>query len=149
MTDLLHYALSFYGTKEFPGTDHNPVILNWFHDIGHNWVKTDEVASCSAFINHCAKHQGYEYTRSLNARSWLDIGWPVEVPRPGDLVIFWRGKDKFDPIPGTKLFKGHVGIYVNESQDSIYTLGANQGDEVNISPYSNDRFMEFRRLRKL
>ena len=45
-------AMSFYGLKEVPGKEHNPKILEFFEDIGHEWVKDDETSWCSAFINY-------------------------------------------------------------------------------------------------
>jgi len=141
MIELLTKALSQYGTKEIVGSKHNDIIVNYFKEIGHSWVKDDETAWCSAFINWCAKESGYEYTKKLNARSWLDIGCPTNNPTQGDIVVFWRGnKDGW---------KGHVALYISETEDYIYVLGGNQGNKVQISPYPKYRLLEYRTLNKI
>ena len=66
-------ALTQIGIAEIPGKQHNPAILKYFKEIGHEWVDNDETAWCSAFVNWCCKMTGYEYTGKLNARSWLDL----------------------------------------------------------------------------
>lgn len=139
MINLLLTALRFIGIKEIYGGNHNPTILNMFHAIGHKWVKTDETAWCSAFVNYMAKISGYEYTGKLNARSWLEIGVETTQPRMGDIVVFWR--------ENRQSWKGHVGIYVREDAEFIYCLGGNQSNEVNISKYLKSRVLGFRRLK--
>lgn len=141
MIDLLKVALSQYGIEEVPGDSDNSVIVNYFSEIGHDWVKNDETAWCSAFVNWCAKIANYEYTGKLNARSWLEIGWEVKHPSPGDLVILWRSS------PDS--WKGHVGFYISHDDDNVYVLGGNQGNQVKVSAYSRSRLLCYRRLRKL
>jgi len=31
-------GMEFYGLKEVPGRENNPQIIQWFKDIGHDWV---------------------------------------------------------------------------------------------------------------
>jgi len=141
MMDLLTKALSQYGTKEIEGSLHNDKIVNYFHEIGHEWVKDDETAWCSAFLNWVAKTSGYEYTGKLNARSWLDVGDTIWVPEVGNVVIFWR-VSVYD-------WRGHVGIYIREDENHIYTLGGNQSNEVRISKYPKNRVLGYRKLNKI
>lgn len=136
---LLHIALSFYGLKEVAGAEHNPIILRMFSTIGSSWVKDDETAWCSAFISYCAKIAGLEYSKKLNARSWLEIGKELLSPLLGDLVIFWRGSPDG--------WKGHVGIFIANNDNNIYVLGGNQNNSVCIKPYSLERVLGYRRLR--
>ena len=136
---LLNIALREYGVTEIPGKNDNPRILQYFHEIGQKWVKDDETAWCSAFINWCAKVSGLEYTGKLNARSWLDIGYEVFTSQPGDIVIFWR-VSKED-------WRGHVGLFINYEGDYINVLGGNQGNKVCIKKYHKDRLLGFRKLR--
>lgn len=143
MRKLLRIALSQIGVKEISGSKHNETVLNYFHEIGHKWVTTDETAWCSAFINWVAKKTGFEYTGKLNARSWLDVGIPVNKPRMGDIVVYWRDS------PSS--WKGHVGIFISYSEDGkyIYTLGGNQSNMVCISPYKSSQLLGFRRLKRV
>jgi len=139
MNKILQTALSQYGVTEIVGDVHNPTILKYFKSSGHSWVKDDETAWCSAFINWCAKSSGFKYTGKLNARSWLDIGEELDSPELGDLVIFWR-KSK-DSV------YGHVGLFINEIGDNIYVLGGNQKNMVCIMPYNKAKVLGYRRLK--
>jgi len=143
MSLLLDIALREHGVEETIGGMHNPVILQYFRECGHSWVKDDETAWCSAFMNAMALRAGLEYTGKLNARSWLDIGEEIESPMPGDVVIYWRGS--------IESWKGHVGIFINYDEDGkhINTLGGNQSNKVCISGYDKGRLLGFRRLRVL
>lgn len=136
---MITKALSQYGIKEIPGAENNPEIMKYFKEIGCEWVQDDETAWCSAFINWCAKTSAKPYTGKLNARSWLDIGEPIEgFQKIGDVVVFWRE----DP----KGWKGHVGIFIRETEEFIYTLGGNQNNQVCIKPYPRSRLLSYRRL---
>jgi len=141
MKDLLYKALGQYGVKEIAGEVDNPVIVDYFREIGHSWVKDDETAWCSAFVNWCAKTTGYEYSGKLDARSWFSVGESVLKPMTGDVVILWRvSKDSW---------KGHVGIFINQDSKNIYILGGNQSNSVRISPYSKGRLLGYRRLKRI
>ena len=138
---LLEVALQEYGLKEIPGEYHNPKILRFFDEIGHEWVDNDETAWCSAFINWCCKQISVERSGKLDARSWLKVGNQITVPVVGDIVVFWR--DKKDS------WKGHVGIFINDHNGIIETLGGNQNNSVCIKPYPKDRLLGYRRLRTI
>jgi uncharacterized protein (TIGR02594 family) len=138
MKELLRIALSFYGTKAITGKLNNQLIVDMFAEIGHKWVRTDDVAWCSAFINYCAKKAGLLYTGSLAARSWLKAGKAVENPEMGDLVVFWRITEDSD--------YGHVGIFINEDGNYVNVLGGNQAGMVRISQYEKSRVLGYRRL---
>ena len=143
MSTLLDIALREYGIEEIVGGEHNPIILQYFHESGHEWVHDDETAWCSAFMNAMAFRARLEHTGKLNARSWLDVGEEIESPMPGDVVILWRGS------PDS--WKGHVGIYINHDEDErhINILGGNQGNKVCIAGYDKGRLLGYRRLRLL
>lgn len=142
MIDLLSAGLAEYGIRELPRKEHNKRILEYFADIGHEWVKDDETAWCSAFINYIAKNTGYPYTGKLNARSWLKLGKSViDAPKIGDLVIFWR--------ESPQSWKGHVGLFIRSGKSNIFVLGGNQSNAVNIKPYRKDRLLDIRRLNKI
>jgi uncharacterized protein (TIGR02594 family) len=136
---LIKKAFTQYGITELSGTvDNNPEILKYFKSIGESWVKTDETAWCSAFINWVCKELGLEYSGKLTARSWLTIGTLTDYPELGDIVILWReSKDSW---------KGHVGFYINSDNKYIYILGGNQNNKVCIKPYLKSRLLEYRTL---
>lgn len=141
--------LTYYGLREDPAAGaHNPAILEFFHNIGHQWVDTDETAWCSAFMNHCAKELGLPYSGKLNARSWLDVGTPYTPPEDGVswadnvVAVHWRG-----PKEG---WKGHISVPIVKYDDHIWVLGGNQSDMVRISAYpiagKNGGILEYRQL---
>lgn len=141
MDSVINIALKEYGVKEYAGSVHNnPKILKYFEYIGHSWVKNDETAWCSAFVNYVCKKAGYQYSTKLNARSWLTVGSPVDVPRVGDVVVLWREK------PDS--WKGHVGFFVNADKDKIYILGGNQNNRVCIAAYPKNRLLSYRSIPK-
>lgn len=135
---LIKIALGEYGVTEIKGATHNERILEYFHSIGHKWVKTDETAWCSAFINWVALQAGKEMSGELNARSWLKVGTELKVPEVGDVVVFWR--------ESRRSWKGHVGLFIRETETHVYVLGGNQNNQVNIKAYPKYRVLSYRRL---
>ena len=135
---LLNTALSQYGIKEIVGKKHNPEVLKYFSEIGHSWVKDDETAWCSAFVNWCALKSDKPFSGKLNARSWLNVGEGVEVPEIGDVVVLWRES------PGS--WKGHVGFFIRATEKYLYVLGGNQSNSVCIRAYPKSQLLEYRRL---
>lgn len=132
------------GEKEIPGVKHNPLIIRWGRMFA-SWFNTDETAWCSAFVNAMAAEAGYERSGKLNARSWLEVGMPVQArfARTGDVVIFWRvAKDSWE---------GHVGFVVSRDAEArtVRVLGGNQNDSVSIATYSESMLLGYRRLRTL
>lgn len=136
---MLSEATKFIGLQEIKGTDDNPTIMAMFQHIGHSWVKHDETAWCSCFVNYIAKQCGATMSNKLNARSWLKVGEEIKYPLPGDIVVFWR--------ESPESWKGHVGIFAGYNKaGNIFVLGGNQGNEVNITLYNSERLLGFRRL---
>lgn len=139
MSKIYDIASKEYGVKEIVGKQHNSEVLKYFSEIGHAWVKNDEMAWCSAFVNWCAKEAKLEFSGALNARSWLDIGEEVKTPELGDIVVLWRER-RYG-------WKGHVGIYVNTIGNYIYLLGGNQNNQVKTQAYPKSRVLSYRRLK--
>lgn len=140
--NIIEIALSYAGIKEIVGKEDNPIIIEWFNELGFNGKKLkDETSWCSLFINICALRCGLEITGKLNARSWLDVGEIIEdgCQQIGDIVIFSRPPEDW---------MGHVGIYCNERAGWISVLGGNQNNEVKISKYPKSRLLGYRRLKK-
>lgn len=127
------------GTWEWKN-GHNPKVVNYFAEVGHSWVKDDETAWCAAFVGAMLKRAGQPHTGKLNARSYLDWGNPValEDARPGDVVVFSRGKPNG--------WQGHVAFLDRQTKDHIYVLGGNQQNQVNVMAYPKARLLGIRRL---
>lgn len=137
MNKAFEIALTQYGVKEIVGGNHNPIILNYFKEIGFDWIHDDETAWCSAFVNWCTLKAGMYRSEKLNARSWLTIGEEVLKPKTGDIVVLWRD----EPTS----WKGHVGFYVSSQDNNIFILGGNQNNMVQIQPYPKSRVLQYRR----
>ena len=131
-------AIEFYGLREIPEAEHNEIILGWFQKIGFDWIKDDETAWCSCFVNYLAQIHGIESSGKLDARSWLKVGKDTKKPEKGDIVVFWREK--------RKSWKGHIGLFMGIDGDQILCLGGNQSNQVNIKPYHKDRLLGYRKL---
>jgi len=133
-------ASEFYGLTEIVGEGHNQTILDWFVDIGFDWVDNDETAWCSCFMNWVALKCGCEMSFKLDARSWLRVGEETLQPELGDIVVLWR--------ESIASWKGHVGLYAGKNRNGyIYMLGGNQNNQVNISLKDKDRVLSYRKLR--
>ena len=141
MKNLLHKAFNYYGIEEVPGEENNPLILDFFHTIGHEWVQTELTAWCSAFINYLCKKHGYERSGRLDARSWLRVGMDINIPQVGCIVVLWR--------ESITSWKGHVGFYINQDDKYVYIYGGNQDNSVCIKRYPIDRVLGYRKLKKL
>jgi len=143
MERILRVATDELGVREITGDAHNPRIINYAQEAGITWINDDETPWCSVFMNWVAEKARFQRSHSALARSWLNTGFEVNDPEPGDIVIYWRG----DPTSQ----KGHVGIFMGFSKDQnrIYTLGGNQDNAVSISAYNANRLLGFRRLSKI
>jgi len=135
---MIEIALGEYGVQEVSGEANNPRILKYFEEIGETWVQSEETAWCSSFMNWVALKAGRERSGALNARSWLNVGQHIDNPIPGDVVVLWR--------ESKESWKGHVGIFVAQTEEDIYCLGGNQSDRVQISLYPKGRILGYRRL---
>ena len=69
------------------------------------------------------------------AKNWLEWGDRVQgEPIHGDTVIL------------TRTGGNHVGIVDHTTEGSVYILGGNQSDQVNISRYPKSRVTGYRRI---
>jgi uncharacterized protein (TIGR02594 family) len=142
---LYQIAERFMGLKEIPGSEHNPQVMAMLH-LDQEWPEGDEVPWCSAFVNYCAWLLNLPRSKSLRARSWLNVGVPVDYPRQGfDVAILNRGEGE-QPGPDVIDAPGHVGLFASAGS-SVWLLGGNQGNTVSVAPYDRQRVLGIRRLR--
>ncbi len=147
-TTAYHVAERFIGIKELPGDEDSPFVMSMLR-LDNSWPQHDEVPWCSGFANYVAWILRLPRSKSLMARSWLQVGMPVELEDavPGfDICIFKRGSGK---QPGATVINapGHVAFYAGQSSTKIYVLGGNQNDQVSVAPYPKSRLLGIRRLR--
>lgn len=140
MNKAYELAQQDLGTWEW-ADGHNPKVVQYFADVGHEWVKDDETAWCAAFVGAMIERSGGNSTRKLNARSYLEWGEPVELAdaKEGDIVVFSRG----DPNG----WQGHVGFFVKRVGTHIEVLGGNQSNQVNKQRYPVSRLLSVRRAK--
>ena len=123
------------GTREVAGKGVNPRLLDYYRLTGAGWVKDDAVPWCAAFANAMLALAGIPGTRSLAARSFLDWGRKPTKPYRGAIVVFKRGNSAW---------QGHVGFVEKVSGTSVWCLGGNQGDAVNVRRYPMSKVLGFR-----
>lgn len=112
------------GIQEIRGARHNPLIVSWFHEIGHPEVHDDETSWCAVVVGSCLKRRGYpttEVASNMLARSYLSYGVACE-PKRGALAIWPRGHSTW---------MGHINM-VEEvrrvgGRTEVRCIGGNQG----------------------
>lgn len=101
---------------------------------------------CAAFVNSVLAKQGIAGTETvaehpLLARSFLDWGTPADIPEPGDIVVFTRGRNAW---------QGHVGIYIAtvsvDGAEHYLVLGGNQDNSVSLKEYPTNRLLGIRKI---
>jgi uncharacterized protein (TIGR02594 family) len=83
---------------------------------------------------------GVAHPNSLLAKDWMKVGTPVKEPQPGDIVVFWRGKQKG--------WQGHVGFFIkaDKAKNLIYVFGGNQDGAVCLKPFTTEKVLGYRRV---
>jgi len=123
--------------SEVPGKQDNPRILQYLQSTtlaAQQWH--DETPWCSAFVNWCMREAGIQGTNLANARSWLQWGRELVVPRLGCVAVF-SANDR-------GMLAGHVAFYVSETPSQISVLGGNQFNSVRVAPRDRDRLIGYR-----
>jgi uncharacterized protein (TIGR02594 family) len=147
-TSAVEVAKKFVGQKEVDGPLSNPTILAMLR-LEDASIQDDATAWCSAFVNFIAYLCGLPRSKSLLARSWLNIGIHVDIADAKadcDVVILSRGNL---PQPGPDVINapGHVGFFMGRSANgNILILGGNQGDAVSIESFNLVHLLDIRRL---
>jgi len=107
-----------------------------FHETGNNQGLGRYIALahcgadgdpwCAIFANAALESAGVPGTRSPSSQSFRTNPNFVQLAGPalGCLVVFWRGSQDSG--------LGHVGFYRGEDANSVWTLGGNENDMVQI-----------------
>lgn len=140
MIDIIKIALQEYATREIPGINSNKRILQYFREVGRPEWKSDEIHWCAVFVNWCLVQIGSPVCGTGLAESFLKYGTQTNRPELGDIVVFFAGQNS------GKI--NHVGFFIKIVDKSIYVLGGNQNDEVNIVALPVKEVTAFRKIPK-
>ena len=130
-------AKHLVGVKEVPGSQDNPIIMDWAADL-HIIYEGDDVPWCGLFAAHCVGSTLSDERlpgNPLGARQWEKFGDPT-APRLGAIMVFWR-EPKDQGV-------GHVGFYNGEDATAHQILGGNQADQVSLAWLPKNRFLQAR-----
>ncbi|QCO00236.1 hypothetical protein D3093_33905 (plasmid) [Azospirillum argentinense] len=98
----------------------NPVIVTFFQA-----TKTkpagDTTFWCAASLNWCLKRTSFQPTNSAGSGSFRGAPGKTAQPKPGDIVVFRHADDTL-----AKAGRGHVGLFLERTDDAVHVLGGNQ-----------------------
>ncbi|WP_394203296.1 TIGR02594 family protein [Shewanella waksmanii] len=135
-TPWMKTALAEQGQAEIAGAVANPRILEYFK-ASKFWGTDDsggENAWCGSFVAWVMQQNGYTpVSNAFRAKSWIDFGQKITEPVYGAIGIKSRQGG------------GHVAFVAGQSADgqSLYMLGGNQANKVQISKYSRAVWTDF------
>jgi uncharacterized protein (TIGR02594 family) len=132
-------ARSALGVQEIVGPRDNPRILEMYAACGHPDIDADEVAWCAAFVGSLLAEQGLPLpprATNLMARSYLTYGRKLDVPQPGAIAVWARGKPP----------SGHVNIVesVDLEAGMVTCIDGNSGNKVQRTTRRIDEALAFR-----
>jgi uncharacterized protein (TIGR02594 family) len=120
------------GTAEIPGPETDVKIRGWLRSL-RAWWDDDATPWCGVAMAAWMQQAGFPLPKYwMRARDWATWGQPLPGPRLGCIVVFSREGG------------GHVGLVVGRtSKFDLMVLGGNQGDAVNIKPFSLGRVLAY------
>ena len=147
MATPLSMAARFIGTRERPGSAHNPAIVAMLQ-LDASWVQDDETPWCSAFVNYIAWLLRLPRSNSLAARSWLrvGVGVPPALAEPGFHVVVLKRGTGAQPGPEVLQAPGHVGFFLGYEGEKVILIGGNQGNSVSRGAYSRGNILGIREI---
>jgi uncharacterized protein (TIGR02594 family) len=132
----LPIAYAEFGTREIPGPQHNPRIVEYLMstDLSQKYKSLpDETDWCAGFVNWCIKKTGLPVTNSAVVNPWRSWGKASSPPKRGAVTTFlWD--DGW----------AHVSMYLGEVGNYVICLGGNQSDAVWISVYHKKYVTSYR-----
>ena len=136
--NLVLAALVFYGMSAVQGSTPDKTLDDLIRTFFNKDFDISSDAWCSAFLNSICSLCGAPVSGSPAARSWLNVGITTTTPKLGDIVVFWRESEQSG--------LGHVGIFIRQDGDQIWTLGGDENYAVGILPFPAARLLGFRSL---
>jgi uncharacterized protein (TIGR02594 family) len=130
------------GIKEWPDPGENTRILEYFRVgcPGFTPPNGDETNWCAAAIRWAlVTSRVPNATGKPLARSLLTVGEAIQTPKPGCVVVMWRGSKTS--------WEGHVGIWVGQFGENNLVLGANQSNAITVAPFPKNRVLGYRWFR--
>lgn len=134
--EWMRVARSYIGLREVKGVQHNPAIIKMLDEMGQfsnearAWWRDDETPWCGLFLGYVMGLSGrYVIKEWYRAKEWATpLLTKLAKPAYGSIAVLSRHGG------------GHVGLVVGQDQrGNIMLLGGNQGDMVQISPFSPNR----------
>jgi len=133
------YALATaeIGNREIGNTNNGPEITR-YRQLAHCGQPGDPW--CAIFANAMfalCQNPALPGTKSASSQSFRNHRSFVQLSGPalGAVVVFWR----ISPNSG----KGHVGFYYGETSKSVYVLGGNESNMVQIAPMSKGQLIGY------
>jgi uncharacterized protein (TIGR02594 family) len=124
------------GNREIGNTNDGPVIKR-YRQLAQCGAPGDPW--CAVFVNamFASCNPVVAGTKSPSSQSFRTNSnfTKLDGPSLGAVAVFWRES----PSSG----KGHVGFYYGESAESIYVLGGNEGNMVQIAPMSKSQLIGY------
>ena len=127
-------AEQYIGTKEYPGSESNPIIAGFWKLAKLSGIKDDAVPWCAGFACAMLEKVGYRSPRSDAAKSFLTWGEPLAAPELGCIAVMKR--------PGGYHVFFVVGI---DKSGDLYGLGGNQGDKVCVALFKSAQVLSYRK----
>ena len=135
----LEWMLSKLGLEEVPGAGNNPEIIEWMKlTTLPRSMWRDATAWCSVAVNAAFMLNEIEGTRSAAALDWLKWGKKLDKPQLGCVVVFKR-YDSLGNLSG-----GHVGFFLDETEDKVQIVGGNQNNAITKQWYSKKNLQGYR-----
>lgn len=144
-TPWMDRAVALLGTSEVAGSVDNPTIVQFFAEVGQDWIKDDETAWCAAFAGTMLKRSGYSIPdgiETVRARAYNEtVGTKVTTPKYGDIVLLNYGN---------KGVIDHVSFYVEDLGNGLVKcLGGNQSDKVKYSNFKKEDIVGYFRPQRV
>lgn len=124
------------GQAEVPGSGDNPRIREYHASASDGQEMADSVPWCSSFTGWVLQSAGIQGTGNRMARSYLNWGDRLDMPRYGCIVVLTR--------PGAGPGAGHVGFFHSRKNGRVMLLGGNQGDKVSIQGFPESQVLGYR-----
>jgi uncharacterized protein (TIGR02594 family) len=126
------------GIKEYPGEPNNPMIMRSVEVIAERWP--DMAAYAHTYQEDatpwCGQAVAWSMTKAnvrppkdyLSSKVWRSFGFDVKTPEYGCIVCL----------------ESHVALFHHQVGSTIYLMGGNQSDMVNLCPFNESEIVACR-----